>query len=64
VPLQRERLHSGGSYKRLERERFAWPLSEDADTVAVTMQQLEWLLEGFDLWSNRPHETLHYTALV
>jgi len=51
-------------YKRLECERFAWPLSEETDTIPVTLQQLEWLLEGFDLWSNRPHETLHYTAVV
>lgn len=51
-------------YKRLERERFAWPMLLSGPTVKVSMQQLEWLLEGFDLWSNRPHETLHYEAVA
>ncbi len=50
-------------YKRLERERFAWPKEVAGSTHAVTMQQLEWLLEGFDLWRNRPHKSLHYEAV-
>jgi len=51
-------------YKRLERERFAWPGSGVGATLPVTMRELEWLLEGFDLWSNKPHETLHFEAVT
>ncbi len=51
-------------YKRLERERFAWPQRLEEPTVALTMQELEWLLEGFDLWRNQPHKTLHYQSVT
>lgn len=52
-------------YKRLEREKFAWPRgAADADTVNVTLQEFEWLLEGFDLWAHRPHKTLHFESVT
>lgn len=51
-------------YKRLERERFAWPGPASGPTQSVTMRELEWLLEGFDLWRNRAHETLHYMSVT
>jgi transposase len=51
-------------YKRLEQQRFAWPAPENASlTHLMTMQELEWLLEGFDLWAQRPHKTLHYQVI-
>jgi transposase len=51
-------------YKRLERERFAWPGREVGATQAVSMRELEWLLEGFDLWRGGPHETLHFESVT
>ncbi|OVZ63776.1 hypothetical protein CDO46_10965 [Pigmentiphaga sp. NML030171] len=52
-------------YKRLERERFAWPaLDPGQRTCTLNVQELEWLLEGFDLWAHRPHKTLHYEAVM
>ena len=52
-------------YKRLEKERFAWPaLQASQQTCTLSMRELEWLLEGFDLWRNRPHQTLHYQNTV
>ena len=51
-------------YKRLERERFAWPGRGVGETLPVTMRELEWLLEGFDLWSNKPHEALHFESMT
>lgn len=51
-------------YKRLEKEKFAWPKGADGDTVSITLQELQWLLEGFDLWVNKPHKTLHYQAVT
>lgn len=50
--------------KRLEKERFAWPESGcGAPVHSLTLQELEWLLEGFDLWANKPHKTLNYQAV-
>jgi transposase len=49
--------------KRLEADRFAWPKAATIDaTCAVSLRELEWLLEGFDLWHNKPHKTLNYMA--
>jgi transposase len=50
------------SYKRLERDRFHWP-REKGPTVVLTGQQLNWLLDGFDLARWRPHETLTYESI-
>lgn len=49
--------------KRLEQQRFAWPTADNAATLSLTLQKLEWLLEGFDLWANKPHKTLNYQAV-
>jgi transposase len=52
-------------YKRLERERFAWPAADAASaTHTVTARELQWLLEGFDIWAYKPHQTLHYEAVT
>jgi len=45
--------------KRLERERFHWPRA-GSTTVALTGQELNWLLDGFDLRAWRPHAPLRF----
>ena len=45
--------------KRLERERFRWPRAAGV-TLTLTGQELNWLLDGFDLSHWRPHQRLHY----
>lgn len=49
--------------KRLEAEKFAWPREGEAATQTISLQQFEWLLEGFDLWRNQPHKTLHFASV-
>ena len=51
-------------YKKLEKEKFAWPSALTGSTTQITMQELQWLLEGFDLWKNRPHQTLNYQSVT
>jgi len=36
--------------KRLERDRFPWPKKLTEQVVTLTSQQLEWLLQGVDIW--------------
>lgn len=49
-------------YKVLEgRERFPWPRHQKEDVVSITSQQLQWLLEGYDVWKMKPHQTLHFS---
>ena len=50
-------------YKRAEKEKYAWPREGTGATHSVTMQELQWLLEGFDLWSKGPHKTLHFNSV-
>ena len=50
-------------YKRLESEKFAWPRDAESATQTVSLQEFEWLLEGFDLWRNQPHKTLHFASV-
>jgi len=45
--------------KRLERDRFHWPRARSA-TVTLSGQELNWLLDGFDLRAWRPHARLRY----
>lgn len=49
--------------KRLEQEHFAWPDAPGMGaTCTLSLRELEWLLEGFDLWHNKPHKSLNYMA--
>ena len=49
--------------KRLERERFHWP-SSGAATVTLSGQELNWLLDGYDLSRWRPHRRLEYDIVA
>jgi len=48
-------------YKRLERQRFSWPTIQD--TLSLSGRELNWLLDGFDLFSNQPHRALHFDSV-
>lgn len=36
-------------YKRLEKYRYKWPRSSQAAEMLLTEQQLQWLLDGYDI---------------
>ena len=44
--------------KRLEAERFKAPPDIRDDAIELTAEELNWMLDGFDLWRNRPHKVL------
>jgi len=46
-------------YKRLEEEKFHWPNGDD-DVVTLSTQQLNWLLDGFNLNAMTPHTEKRY----
>lgn len=50
-------------YKRLERDRFHWPRRVDETVLSLTGEQLNWLLDGYDVWRMKGHETLTFSAL-
>ena len=61
--------------KRLEKERFKWPEQLPGDvtsssseaigqTIVLDGQQLNWLLDGYDLAAMRPHRSLCYRTVL
>ena len=49
-------------YKALAEERFRWPTS-DEDLMALTGDQINWLLDGYDISLMKAHKILHYEAI-
>jgi len=48
-------------HKRLERQRFHWPRKDVRNaTVSLSVQELNWILDGLDLSKWHPHATLSY----
>ena len=51
-------------YKRLEEERFHWPRRWPEAVIALSEEQLHWLLSGYDITRMRPHEGVHYSRVL
>ena len=51
-------------YKRLEKERFPWPRREEDGVVQMSGRELNWLLDGLDLFRIRPHAELVYESVA
>jgi transposase len=49
--------------KRLEKDRFPWPRDEGDEILTVTGRELNWLLDGIDVFRLRPHKELSYAAV-
>jgi transposase len=50
--------------KGLEEARFAWPRGEArVGQIVLSATQVEWLLEGVDIWRLRPHRELEYSRV-
>ena len=50
-------------YKRLEKQRFKWPRQSDFDYEQRDGRELNCLLDGLDIWRNKPHETLYFDSI-
>jgi transposase len=42
------------------REKFIWPRLLESEVATLTSEQLEWLLEGYDIW-RQPHQLLRFS---
>jgi transposase len=49
--------------KRLEKDRFPWPREEGEEILTVTGRELNWLLDGIDVFRLRPHKELSFSAV-
>ena len=48
-------------YKRLEKEKFKWPLRHQDEVLQIDEAALAGLLRGLDVL--QPHKTLHYQSV-
>ena len=51
-------------YKRLEKQRFPWPVEIGDEVVTMTGRELNWLLDGIDWFKLKPHEELSYRSVL
>lgn len=50
-------------YKVIEgKEKFHWPRHLDTDVVTISGEQLNRLLEGYDVWRMKAHQPLHFSC--
>jgi transposase len=51
-------------HKRLEKDRFPWPDAQADAVVSMTGRELNWLLDGMDLFQLKPHASLSYASVL
>jgi len=49
-------------YKALAEEKFRWPRRGE-DVISLTGQQINWLLDGYDISLMKGHKKLHYESV-
>jgi transposase len=50
-------------YKSLSQEQFHWPRHVDEAVVTLSGEQLNWLLDGYDVWKMKPHNALQFSQV-
>jgi transposase len=50
--------------KKLEAERFHWPKTEQGEVVHLSGQELNWLLDGYDISKMKPHRNLCFASVL
>ena len=51
-------------YKRLEKNRFSWSLPGSDDVVALSGRELNWLLDGIDVFAMKPHTEVSFETVL
>jgi len=49
--------------KRLEKDRFPWPREGEDEVIELTGRELNWLLDGLDVFRLRPHGELSFSEV-
>ena len=50
-------------YKRLEKDRFAWPKATPEAVLHLNAEQLDWLLRGLDIVRLTPHAAMTFEVM-
>ncbi len=50
--------------KSLEKAKFKWPIKSETGVITLTGQQLNWLLDGYDILRFKSHKPLRYHIVL
>ena len=50
--------------KRLEKDRFPWPKKLTDSVVSLSVKQVEWLLQGVDVWRLKSFEKVTFDKIA
>lgn len=50
--------------KKLEADRFPWPRKSNAAIIELSGRELNWLLDGMDVFAMKPHCELQYESVL
>jgi transposase len=48
-------------YKRLEEDLFPWLHNHTDSTIEISPKELNWILDGINIWSIKPHTDKKYS---
>ena len=51
-------------YRRLEKGRFQWPNTSSKISIAVSIRELRWLLDGLSLEQKQAHKKVTVNAVI
>lgn len=51
-------------HKKLEKAKFYWPRTSADEVVTLNGQEINWLLDGYDLAQLKPHQRLQFTTVL
>ena len=50
--------------KKLEADRFPWPRDHSTEVIEVKGRELNWLLDGMDVFALKPHVSRRYETVL
>ena len=50
-------------YKRLEQDKFKWPVRHSHSQLLLNHEQWQWLLRGLNFLDIQPHQALDFTVI-
>ena len=50
--------------KKLEKDRFPWPRDHGTEVIELSGRELNWLLDGMDVFAMKPHGELFYETVL
>jgi transposase len=50
--------------KKLETDKFPWPRDAGQEVLALSGRELNWLLDGIDVFVMKPHDAIFYESVL